>query len=343
MPALQEVRFSLSAVRGCFGGCSFCALTFHQGRVVSSRSEASLLAEAKLLTGFPDFKGYIHDVGGPTANFRSPACDKQLKSGTCKHKQCLYPQPCKNLKVSHRELIELLRKMRRLPKIKKVFIRSGLRYDYLMADPDPSFFMDLCRHHISGQLKVAPEHISPQVLAMMGKPGREVYERFVQRYEAVNTRLGLKQYLVPYLMSSHPGSTLQDAVLLAEYLRDSGQQPEQVQDFYPTPGTLSTCMYYTELDPRTMKPIYVAKTPQEKAMQRALLQWKNPKNRSLIRQALRLSGREDLIGFGKKALIPPGEEPFRGGQRTTGRKMGRAGREDGTKPRGVSRASRDKG
>lgn len=343
VPALQEVRFSLSAVRGCFGGCSFCALTFHQGRVVSSRSEASLLAEAKLLTGFPDFKGYIHDVGGPTANFRSPACDKQLKSGTCRHKQCLYPQPCKNLKVSHRELIELLRKMRRLPKIKKVFIRSGLRYDYLMADPDPSFFMDLCRHHISGQLKVAPEHISPQVLAMMGKPGREVYERFVQRYEAVNTRLGLKQYLVPYLMSSHPGSTLQDAVLLAEYLRDSGQQPEQVQDFYPTPGTLSTCMYYTELDPRTMKPIYVAKTPQEKAMQRALLQWKNPKNRSLIRQALRLSGREDLIGFGKKALIPPGEEPFRGGQRTTGRKMGRAGRENGTKPRGGARASRDKG
>ncbi len=316
VPALGEVRFSLSAVRGCFGSCSFCALTFHQGRIVSSRSESSLLEEAKLLSQLPDFKGYIHDVGGPTANFRAPACDKQLKSGACKNRQCLYPKPCKHLKVSHRELAELLGKMRRLPRIKKVFLRSGLRYDYLMADPDPAFFTDLCRHHISGQLKVAPEHISPRVLAMMGKPGREVYERFVQRYEAVNQRLGLKQYLVPYLMSSHPGSTLEDAVMLAEYLRDTGCQPEQVQDFYPTPGTLSTCMYYTGLDPRTLEPVFVATSPRDKAMQRALLQWKNPKNRPLIREALRLTGREDLIGHGKKALIPPeGGGGYRGGPR----------------------------
>ncbi len=315
VPALQEVRFSLSATRGCFGACSFCALTFHQGRIVSSRSEDSLLEEAKLLSGLPDFKGYIHDVGGPTANFRAPACDKQLTSGACKSKQCLYPHPCKNLKVSHQELTSLLRKMRQLPRIKKVFIRSGLRYDYLMADPDPSFFTDLCRYHISGQLKVAPEHISPRVLALMGKPGKEVYQRFVQRYEAVNEKLGLKQFLVPYLMSSHPGSTLEDAVLLTEFLRDTGHQPEQVQDFYPTPGTLSTCMYYTGLDPRSMQPVFVPKTLQEKAMQRALLQWKNPKNRTLVREALRLCGRDDLIGFGKKCLVPPG-----GGRPWTGPK-----------------------
>ena len=305
IPALQEVRFSLSAVRGCFGACHFCALTFHQGRVVTSRSEESLLAEARLISKFPDFKGYIHDVGGPTANFRSAACEKQLKQGACKNRQCLYPSPCKNLRVSHRELLSLLRKMRQIPGVKKVFIRSGLRFDYLMADKDPAFFTDLCRYHISGQLKVAPEHISPNVLRMMGKPPREVYDRFVQRYQAVNERLGLKQYLVPYLMSSHPGSTLQDALMLTEYLREHGHQPEQVQDFYPTPGTLSTCMYYTGLDPRTMKPVYVPKTPHEKAMQRALLQWKNPKNFPLIREALRLCGREDLIGFGKKALVPP--------------------------------------
>ncbi len=305
VPALQEVRFSLSAVRGCFGACSFCALTFHQGRIVSSRSEQSLLEEAKLISSFPDFKGYIHDVGGPTANFRIPACDRQLKTGACKNKQCLHPKPCKNLQVSHKELTELLRKMRQLPRVKKVFIRSGLRYDYLMADPDPIFFTDLCRYHISGQLKVAPEHISPRVLALMGKPGRDVYDRFVQRYETINSRLGLKQFLVPYLMSSHPGSTLEDAVMLTEYLRETGHQPEQVQDFYPTPGTLSTCMYYTGLDPRTLQPVYIPKTAHEKAMQRALLQWKNPKNHALIREALRLCGREDLIGYGKKALIPP--------------------------------------
>jgi len=294
VPALREVRFSLSAVRGCFGACSFCALTFHQGRIVISRSEKSLLAEAELITRLPDFAGYIHDVGGPTANFRHPACERQLQSGACKHRQCLYPSPCKHLKISHRELAELLGKMRRLPRVKKVFIRSGLRYDYLMADPDPRFFADLCRHHISGQLKVAPEHICPGVLGLMGKPGWDVYDRFAARYEAVNRRLGLKQYLVPYLMSSHPGTTLKDAVTLSDYLRNTGHQPEQVQDFYPTPGTLSTCMYYTGLDPRTMKPVFVPRTLHEKAMQRALLQWKNPKNMSLIKEAQLLVKADDL-------------------------------------------------
>ncbi|MCL1855244.1 MAG: YgiQ family radical SAM protein [Clostridia bacterium] len=285
VPALEEVRFSISATRGCFGACSFCALTFHQGRIVTSRSEKSLLAEAELITRLPGFGGYIHDVGGPTANFRHIACDRQLQIGACKHRQCLYPHPCKHLKVSHRELAEILEKMRRLPGVKKVFIRSGLRFDYLMADPDPRFFADLCKHHISGQLKVAPEHISPGVLALMGKPGREVYDRFAARYTAVNRRLGLKQYLVPYLMSGHPGATLKDAVALGDHLRSTGHQPEQVQDFYPTPGTLSTCMYYTGLDPRTMKPVFVPRTLHEKAMQRALLQWRNPKNHPLIREA----------------------------------------------------------
>lgn len=305
VPALQEVRFSLSATRGCFGSCNFCALTFHQGRIVTSRSEASLLKEARLLTTLPDFKGYIHDVGGPTANFRAPACDKQLKCGACKQRQCLYPTPCKNLNVSHTELVELLRKMRALPRVKKVFIRSGIRFDYVMADKSDVFLRELCMHHISGQLKVAPEHISQNVLSRMGKPRREVYENFVSKYKTINEKLGLKQYLVPYLMSSHPGSTLRDAVELAEYLRDIGHYPEQVQDFYPTPGTLSTCMYYTGLDPRDMKPVYVPRSYHEKAMQRALLQYKNPANASLVREALRLSGREDLIGYGSKALVPP--------------------------------------
>ena len=305
VPALKEVRFSLSAVRGCYGACNFCALTFHQGRIVTARSEKSLLKEARLLTTFPDFKGYIHDVGGPTANFRAPACDKQLKSGACKHRQCLYPTPCKNLKVSHKELCQLLETMRALPMVKKVFIRSGIRFDYVMADKDPTFLRQLCQYHVSGQLKVAPEHISPNVLSKMGKPNREVYDRFVQKYEQINKNLGLKQYLVPYLMSSHPGSTLNDAVLLAEYLRDIGHQPEQVQDFYPTPGTLSTCMYHTGLDPRDMTPVYVPKTAHEKAMQRALLQYKNPRNHDLVREALRLCSREDLIGYGPHALVPP--------------------------------------
>lgn len=305
VPALQEVRFSLSATRGCFGSCNFCALTFHQGRIVTSRSEESLLKEARLLTTFPDFKGYIHDVGGPTANFRAPACSKQLKSGACKNRQCLYPSPCKNLKVSHTEMVEMLRKMRALPGVKKVFIRSGIRFDYLMADSNDTFLYELCKHHISGQLKVAPEHISQNVLSKMGKPRREVYDAFVAKYKAVNEKLGMKQFLVPYLMSSHPGSTLRDAVELAEYLRDIGHQPEQVQDFYPTPGTMSTCMYYTGLDPRDMKPVYVPRTPHEKAMQRALLQFKNPSNHELVCEALRLCNREDLIGFGPKALVPP--------------------------------------
>ncbi len=305
VPALSEVRFSLSAVRGCFGACNFCALTFHQGRIVTSRSEDSLVREAKLLTTFPDFKGYIHDVGGPTANFRLPACPKQLESGACKNRQCLYPTPCKNLRVSHAELLSLLRKLRALPKVKKVFIRSGIRFDYLLADKSDAFLRELCQYHVSGQLKVAPEHISQNVLNKMGKPRREVYEAFVQKYSAVNARLGMKQYLVPYLMSSHPGSTLRDAVELAEYLRDTGHHPEQVQDFYPTPGTLSTCMYFTGLDPRDMKPVFVPKTPHEKAMQRALLQYRDPRNHELVRKALRLCGREDLIGFGKKALVPP--------------------------------------
>ena len=305
VPALSEVRFSISAVRGCFGACSFCALTFHQGRIVQSRSEQSIVKEAKLLTTLPDFKGYIHDVGGPTANFRSPACDKQLKEGACKNRQCLYPTPCKNLKVSHRELCDVLQKLRALPRVKKVFIRSGIRFDYLLADKDDAFLCELCKHHISGQLKVAPEHISQGVLAKMGKPKREVYERFVSKYTAMNERLGLKQYLVPYLMSSHPGSTLRDAVELAEYLRDIGHQPEQVQDFYPTPGTLSTCMYYTGLDPRDMSPVFVPKAAHDKAMQRALLQYRSPRNHALVREALRLCGRDDLIGYHAKALVPP--------------------------------------
>ncbi|HNW85662.1 MAG TPA: YgiQ family radical SAM protein [Candidatus Limiplasma sp.] len=310
--ALAEVRFSISATRGCFGSCNFCALTFHQGRVVTSRSEDSIVNEAQELTTLPDFKGYIHDIGGPTANFRAPACEKQLREGCCKNRQCLFPTPCKNLRVSHDELIGILRRVRSLPRVKKVFIRSGIRFDYLMADNNPTFLRELCEHHISGQLKVAPEHISPAVLDKMGKPRREIYDAFVQKYEDVNRRLGLKQYLVPYLMSSHPGCTLADAILLAEYLRDTGHQPEQVQDFYPTPGTLSTCMYYTGLDPRAMKPVYVPKTQHEKAMQRALMQWRNPVNHPLIREALRLSNREDLIGFGRDCLVPPRE--IRGGR-----------------------------
>jgi uncharacterized radical SAM protein YgiQ len=305
VPALTEVRFSISATRGCFGACNFCALTFHQGRVVTSRSEDSIVAEARALTALPDFKGYIHDIGGPTANFRAPACDRQLHEGCCKKRQCLFPTPCKHLHVSHTELTNILRQVRELPRVKKVFIRSGIRYDYLLADKDTTFFRELCEHHVSGQLKVAPEHVSPAVLDAMGKPRREVYDVFEQRFEALNQKLGLKQYLVPYLMSSHPGCTLADAVTLAEYLRYTGHQPEQVQDFYPTPGTLSTCMYYTGLDPRTMKPIYVAKTAHEKAMQRALLQWRNPYNRDLVREALRLCGRDDLIGFGRDCLAPP--------------------------------------
>ena len=309
VPAVSEVRFSISAVRGCFGACAFCALTFHQGRIVQSRSEQSLLDEAKMLTTLPDFKGYIHDVGGPTANFRQPSCRKQMKHGCCPNRQCLFPQPCPNLQVDHTAFLSTLRKMRRIPGVKKVFIRSGLRFDYIMADPKrEQVVSELCRYHISGQLKVAPEHISDGVLAMMGKPCNAVYEQFGGLYQRTNEKLGMKQYLVPYLMSSHPGSTMRDAVQLALYLKKKGVQPEQVQDFYPTPGTLSTCMYYTGIDPRTMKPIYVPRTQKEKDMQRALLQWKNPKNHALIREALRQCGREDLIGYGSGCLVPPAGE-----------------------------------
>ncbi len=305
VPALDEVKFSLVSQRGCFGGCSFCALNFHQGRVVQSRSHESIVQEAEALTKDPDFKGYIHDVGGPTANFRHAACEKQLKEGVCKNRQCLHPSPCKSLKVDHQDYVKLLRKLRSLPGVKKVFVRSGLRYDYIMADKNDAFLKELCQHHISGQLKVAPEHVSDRVLRYMGKPGKKVYNAFVDKYFYMNKRLGKEQYLVPYLISGHPGSDLQAAVELAEYVRDMGYNPEQIQEFYPTPGTLSTCMYYTGLDPRSMKPVYVPKTPEEKAMQRALIQFRNPKNYELVYKALVAAGREDLIGYDGKCLIKP--------------------------------------
>ena len=308
IPAIEEVKFSLISNRGCFGGCSFCALTFHQGRIIQSRSHDSILSEAQQMIWDPDFKGYIHDVGGPTANFRFPACSKQLTKGACPGKQCLYPKPCANLKVDHKDYLSLLRKLRELPNVKKVFIRSGIRFDYLMADTSPEFFEELCQHHISGQLKVAPEHIADPVLKRMGKPENTVYKAFSKRYKDYNEKLGKKQYLVPYLMSSHPGSTMKEAVALAEYLRDLGYMPEQVQDFYPTPSTLSTCMYYTGYDPRTMEKVYTPKNPHEKAMQRALIQYRNPKNYNLVMEALKLAGRTDLIGFDKKCLIRPRKE-----------------------------------
>ncbi len=305
VPAISEVKFSLISNRGCFGACSFCALTFHQGRIIQTRSHESLLEEAKKFIWEPDFKGYIHDVGGPTANFRAPACEKQLTQGACKHRQCLFPSPCKNMNASHRDYLKLLRKLRELPNVKKVFIRSGIRFDYLLADKDDSFFKELCEHHISGQLKVAPEHISDAVLTRMGKPENSVYQRFCKKYKKINEDLGKKQYLVPYLMSSHPGSTLKEAVELAEYLRDLGYMPEQVQDFYPTPSTISTCMYYTGVDPRDMKPVYVPVNPHEKAMQRALIQYRNPKNYDLVLEALKLADRMDLVGYDKHCLIRP--------------------------------------
>ena len=305
VPAIQEVKFSLISNRGCFGGCNFCALTFHQGRIIQTRSHESIIEEAKLITGDPDFKGYIHDVGGPTANFRQPACKGQLKRGACPKKQCLFPTPCKNLEVDHKDYIALLRKLRELPKVKKVFIRSGIRFDYLMYDKDRTFLRELCEHHVSGQLKVAPEHISNAVLDKLGKPRVEVYNKFIKAYKDMNQKLGKEQYLVPYLMSSHPGSTLKEAIELAEYLRDLGYMPEQVQDFYPTPSTISTCMYYTGLDPATLKPVHVTTNPHEKAMQRALIQYRNPKNYDLVYEALVKAGREDLIGFDKKCLIKP--------------------------------------
>lgn len=305
VPAIEEVKFSLVSNRGCFGGCSFCALTFHQGRIVQTRSHESLLREAEKFIWEPDFKGYIHDVGGPTANFRQPACDKQLTKGACPKKQCLYPRPCRNLKIDHSDYLSLLQKLRALPKVKKVFIRSGIRFDYLIHDKDDSFFRELVEHHVSGQLKVAPEHISDKVLCRMGKPENEVYRKFVSKYKELNEKAGKKQFLVPYLMSSHPGSTLKEAVELAEYLRDLGYMPEQVQDFYPTPSTISTCMYYTGVDPRTMEKVCVPVNPHEKAMQRALIQYRNPKNRELVEEALKKAGRTDLIGYDRKCLIRP--------------------------------------
>lgn len=305
VPAIEEVKFSLVSNRGCYGGCSFCALTFHQGRIIQTRSHESILNEAKQMVWEPDFKGYIHDVGGPTANFRGPSCDKQLTRGVCKNRQCLFPSPCPNLKVDHSDYLSLLRELRVLPNVKKVFIRSGIRFDYLICDKDKTFFRELCEHHVSGQLKVAPEHISDSVLSLMGKPPVAVYNKFREEYKKINERIGKKQYLVPYLMSSHPGSTLKEAVELAEYLRDLGYMPEQVQDFYPTPSTISTCMYYTGLDPRTMKKVYVTNNPHEKAMQRALIQYRNPKNYDLVYEALHLAHRTDLIGFEPKCLIRP--------------------------------------
>lgn len=305
IPAISEVKFSLISNRGCFGGCSFCALTFHQGRIVQVRSHDSILQEAREMTADPDFKGYIHDVGGPTANFRHPSCAKQLKSGVCKNRQCLYPSPCPNLDANHDDYLALLRKLRALPGVKKVFIRSGIRFDYLLAEGKDDFFRELVEHHVSGQLKVAPEHISDAVLCRMGKPPKRVYEKFVNRYYELNQSLGKKQYLVPYLMSSHPGSTLKEAIELAEYLRDLGYMPEQVQDFYPTPSTLSTVMYYTGIDPRDGKKVYVCRNPHEKAMQRALIQYRNPANYDLVYEALQKAGRMDLIGYDKKCLLRP--------------------------------------
>ncbi|HAE61232.1 MAG TPA: YgiQ family radical SAM protein [Eubacteriaceae bacterium] len=316
IPAIKEVKHSIISNRGCFGSCNFCALTFHQGRKVQSRSHESIIREAKEIIEDPEFKGYIHDVGGPTANFRHSACKKQEKHGVCPDKQCMFPEPCSQLIVEHQDYLELLRKLRSMPGIKKVFIRSGLRYDYLIYDKDDTFFKELCEHHISGQLKIAPEHVSSKVLDKMGKPGRKVYDRFVAKYYKINRDIGKNQFLVPYLMSSHPGSTLKEAVELAEYLRDIGYTPEQVQDFYPTPGTMSTCMFYTGIDPRTMTDVYIPTDPHEKAMQRALIQYKKPQNYKLVKEALLKAGRKDLIGFDRHCLIKP-EGALKPGKRKT--------------------------
>lgn len=310
VPAIREIQFSLTSNRGCFGGCNFCALTFHQGRTIQTRSHESIIKEAEKIIKEPAFKGYIHDVGGPTANFRTPSCKEQLQRGVCTNRQCLVPSPCKNLNVDHSDYLSLLRKLRNLPGVKKVFIRSGIRFDYLIEDKDDSFFRELVQYHISGQLKVAPEHICDEVLKNMGKPSNDVYERFRKKYIKLNDEYGLNQYIVPYLMSSHPGSTLKEAVALAEYLRDLGYMPQQVQDFYPTPSTVSTVMYYTGLNPITLKPVYVCRNPHEKAMQRALIQYRNPQNRQLVEEALIKAGREDLIGFSKNCLIRPQNAKF---------------------------------
>ena len=359
IPAIREIKFSLISNRGCFGACSFCALTFHQGRIIQARSHESLVEEAKLLTEEPDFKGYIHDVGGPTANFRFPACEKQLTKGACPNRQCLFPEPCKNIRADHSDYISLLRKLRAIPKVKKVFIHSGIRFDYVLADKNRAFLRELCEYHVSGQLKVAPEHVADAVLKRMGKPKNSVYMQFVKEYKEMNKKIGKEQYLVPYLMSSHPGSTLKEAVELAEYLRDLGYMPEQVQDFYPTPSTLSTCMYYTGLDPRTMEEVYTPHNPHEKAMQRALIQYRNPKNYELVKEALIKAGRTDLIGFDKKCLIRPRETHWggngvfvgngaRGGKKAaggTGKKMAGNGKDafrSAGKPAGAGRTETPK-
>lgn len=340
VPAIQEIRFSLTSNRGCFGGCNFCALTFHQGRIVQARSHESLVAEAERMTKEPDFKGYIHDVGGPTADFRHPACKKQMTKGACAGRQCLFPRPCPHLEADHEDYLALLGKLRRLPGVKKVFIRSGIRFDYVLADHRTRFLSELAAHHVSGQLRVAPEHVSDEVLRRMGKPSHQVYQEFLKQYEDCCRRLGKEQYAVPYFMSSHPGCGLGEAVELAEYIRDLGFMPEQVQDFYPTPSTVSTCMYYTGLDPLTMKPVYVPKNPHEKAMQRALIQYRNPANRGLVEEALKMAGREDLIGWGPKCLLRPAGGNGRGRGRQEGRPRPgeRAGRKDPSLRREESRS-----
>ena len=314
VPAIEEVRFSVIHNRGCFGGCNFCALAFHQGRMVTSRSHESVIREVTAMTRHPLWKGYVSDVGGPSANFRKPSCSQQLKNGMCANRSCLAPTPCRNIEADHSDYLSLLRKLRNIPGVKKVFVRSGIRYDFMLCDKRGDFFAELVKYHISGQLKVAPEHCIDSVLDYMGKPHIDVYERFMEKYRALNVRYDKEQYVVPYLMSSHPGSTLESAVALAQYLKKTGRRPEQVQDFYPTPGTVSTCMYYTGLDPRTMEPVYVPRSPEEKAMQRALLQFQNPANRRLVLEALRKAGREDLIGFGKDCLVPPYDRRRRRGK-----------------------------
>ena len=347
VPAISEVKFSLISNRGCFGGCNFCALTFHQGRIIQTRSHESIIEEAKLITQDKDFKGYIHDVGGPTANFRQPACKKQLTKGACPNRNCLFPEPCKNMVADHRDYVKLLRELKDIPGVKKVFIRSGIRFDYVLADKDQTFLSELVKDHVSGQLRVAPEHVSNRVLSYMGKPRHEVYQEFIRRFDACNKKTGKQQYALPYFMSSHPGCDLEDAVELAEYIRDMGFIPEQAQDFYPTPSTLSTCMYYTGLDPRTMDPVYVPKSPHEKAMQRALIQYRNPENYELVCEALRRTHREDLIGFGPKCLVRPrkmaGEagKPSRGkgsngkgfGQKTANDRSGQGKAKTGGRPK----------
>ena len=352
VPALGEIKFSLTSNRGCYGDCNFCALTFHEGRIVQVRSHASILREAEQMLAEPDFKGNIYDVGGPTAEFRAPACKKQLTRGACKHRRCLFPEPCPNLEVDHRDYLALLKKLRSLPGVKKVFVRSGFRFDYLLADRDRTFLRELCQHHISGQLRVAPEHVSDNVLSRMGKPGAAVYRDFVRLFDQVNKKTGKDQYIVPYLMSSHPGSRLGDAIALAEYIRELGYMPEQVQDFYPTPGTVSTCMYYTGLDPQTMEPVYVPRDPHEKAMQRALIQYRDPANYDLVKEALLREGREDLIGFGEKCLIPPrnlhrpardGRGAGTAGTEKVGRGSGSVRAEKGGRGPGAARTEKDGG